>query len=96
MCFSPQRRAIFDLAADHLTPHPPLEQAYFSTDPTHESLKKHSISWLLEHLSRMYLLSLDFDTIASFVDWLDDSTAELCICFSTLHIVGSFYLNFLR
>ena len=39
---------------------------------------------------------LTFDTIASFVDWLDDSTAELCICFSTLHIVGSFYLNFLR
>ena len=25
-----------------------------------------------------------------------DSTAELCILFSTLHIVGSFYLNFLR
>ena len=24
MCFSPQRRAIFDLSADHLTPHPPL------------------------------------------------------------------------
>ena len=24
MCFSPQRRAIFDLASDHLTPHPPL------------------------------------------------------------------------
>ena len=33
-------RAIFDLSADHLTPHPPLSQAYFSTDPTHESLKK--------------------------------------------------------
>ena len=47
-------------------------------------------------LARMYLLSLDFDSIASFVDWLDYSTAELCICFSTLHIVGSFYLNFLR
>ena len=29
-------------------------------------------------------------------DWLDYSTAVLCICFSTLHIVGSFYLNFLR
>ena len=28
--------------------------------------------------------------------WLDYSTAVLCICFSTLHIVGSFYLNFLR
>ena len=24
MFFSPQRRAIFDLSADHLTPHPPL------------------------------------------------------------------------
>ena len=24
MCFSPQRRAIFDLSADHLTPRPPL------------------------------------------------------------------------
>ena len=44
----------------------------------------------------MYLLSSNFLTIASFVDWLDNSTAELCICFSTLHIVGSFYLNFLR
>ena len=32
----------------------------------------------------------------TFVDWLGDSTAELCICFSTVHIVGSFYLNFLR
>ena len=33
----------------------------------------------------MYLLSLDFDAIASFVDWLDYSTAVLCICphFST-------------
>ena len=24
MCFSPQRRAIFNLSADHITPHPPL------------------------------------------------------------------------
>ena len=24
MCFSPQRRAIFDFSADHMTPHPPL------------------------------------------------------------------------
>ena len=37
-----------------------------------------------------------FQTIASSVDWLDYSTAVLVICFSTLHIVGSFYLNFLR
>ena len=24
MCFSPQRRAIFDFSSDHMTPHPPL------------------------------------------------------------------------
>ena len=47
MCFSPQRRAIFDFSSDHMTPHPPLYRAYFSTDPTHKSLKKHSISRLL-------------------------------------------------
>ena len=47
MCFSPQRRAIFDFSSDHMTPHPPLYRAYFSTHPTHESLKKHSISRLL-------------------------------------------------
>ena len=44
----------------------------------------------------MYLLSSNFLTIASSVDGLDYSTAGLFICFSTLHIVGSFYLNFLR
>ena len=44
----------------------------------------------------MYLLSSNFLTLASSVDRLDYSTAGLFICFSTLHIVGSFYLNFLR
>ena len=24
MCFSPQRRAVFDFSSDHMTPHPPL------------------------------------------------------------------------
>ena len=37
----------FDFSSDHSPPHPPLEQAYFSTDPTHESLKKHGIARLL-------------------------------------------------
>ena len=41
--------------------------------------------------------SSNFLTIASSVDWLDYSmTWLLYYCFSTLHIVGSFYLNFLR
>ena len=46
--------------------------------------------------ARMYLLSSAFRAIASSCCWLDYSTAELCICFSTVHIVGSFSLNFLR
>ena len=41
------RRAIFDFSSDHMTPHPPLQGAYFSTHPTHESLKKHCTSRLL-------------------------------------------------
>ena len=43
----------------------------------------------------MYLLSSDFRAIASSFCCLDYSTTVLFICFSTLHIVGSFYLNFL-
>ena len=46
MCFSLQRRAIFHLCSKQLPPHPPLYRAYFSTQPTHESLKKHSDSRL--------------------------------------------------
>ena len=53
-----------------------------------------------------FATSLTFGADVSSFFWLSDycifcpltwhSTAELCICFSTLHIVGSFYLNFLR
>ena len=44
MCFAPQRRAIFLVCSEPLPPHPPLWRAYFSTQPTHKSLKKHSDS----------------------------------------------------
>ena len=40
-----------------------------------------------------YLLT--FALLSSFC-WLDYCTPVLLLCFSTLHIVGSFYLNFLR
>ena len=46
MCFSLQRRAIFHFSSKQLPPHPPLYQAYFSTQPSHKPLKKHSISRL--------------------------------------------------
>ena len=39
MCFSLQRRAIFHFGAQQPPPHPPLYRGYFSTQPTHKSLK---------------------------------------------------------
>ena len=39
MCFSLQRRAIFHVSSQQLPPHPPLYRGYFSTQPTHKSLK---------------------------------------------------------
>ena len=45
-CFSLQRRAIFHFPSKQLPLHPPLYRAYFSTQPTHKSLKKHSDSRL--------------------------------------------------
>ena len=60
----------------------------FSTHPTHESLEKHCISRLLQHLARVNHLSSDFRAIASSFFWLY-FISLLFICFSTLHIVGS-------
>ena len=39
MRFAPQRRAIFLVCSEQLPPHPPLYRGYFSTQPTHKSLK---------------------------------------------------------
>ena len=46
MCFAPQRRATFHLSSDHMAPHPPLWQAYFSTLRSHKSWEKHSVARL--------------------------------------------------
>ena len=46
MRFTPQRRAIFLFPSKQVPPHPPLYRAYFSTQVTHKSLKKHSDSRL--------------------------------------------------
>ena len=73
MCFSPQRPPILE--------QPEIQKAvwhwgalcifYFSTHPTHESFKKHSISRLPQHLAPINLLSSDFRAIASSFFWLD-------------------------
>ena len=39
MCFSLQKRAIFHVFPQQPPPHPPLYRGYFSTQPTHKSLK---------------------------------------------------------
>ena len=40
LSFAPQRRAIFHLSSDHMAPHPPLWQAYFSTSGATNHWKK--------------------------------------------------------
>ena len=79
MCFAPQRRATFHLSSDQLAPHPPLQRAYFSTLRSHKSLEKHSVSRLSYLFAHLHLLSSDL--------FSSDSSH---LCFSTVHIVGSF------
>ena len=79
MCFAPQRRAIFHRSCGQLAPHPPLWRAYFSTLLSHKSLEKHSVSRLSYLFAHLHLLSSDLVS--------SDSSH---LCFSTVHIVGSF------
>ena len=59
---------------------PPLERAYFSTLRSHKSeLEKHSVSQLSYLFAHLHLLSSDL--------FSSDSSH---LCFSTVHIVGSF------
>ena len=57
MSFAPQRRAIFHLSSDHMAPHPPLWQAYFSTLRSHKSLEKTQCSRLSCLFAHLHLLS---------------------------------------
>ena len=85
MCFSPQRRAIFDFASEHRPPH-------LLDWPDTRIIEK----------TQHFATSLTFGGDVSSFFWLSRYcifcrlTWRLYYCFSTLHIVGSFYLNFLR
>ena len=103
LCFSLERRAIFHFSAQQLPPHPPLYRGYFSTQPTHKSLKNTALRdfpnisrlWIFFRLTfaQLYLLS-------------SDSTSVLCffilrLCYSALLFQLSILseirlLNFLR
>ena len=89
MCFAPQRRAIFHLSSGQLAPHPPLWRAYFSTLRSPKSLEKHSVSrlsYLFAHLRLLSSDSFSSDLLSSGLFSSDSSH----LCFSTVHIVGSF------
>ena len=89
MCFAPQRRALFHLSSGQLAPHPPLSRAYFSTLRSHKSLEKHSESRRSYLFAHLHLLSSDsFSSHLLSSDLFSSDSSHLC--FSTVHIVGSF------
>ena len=103
MCFSLQRRAIFHVFPQQPPPHPPLYRGYFSTQPTHKSLKttafrdfpniSRNCSFFLLTFAQLYLLSSDSTSLLCFfIFWL---------CYSALLFQLSILsevrlLNFLR
>ena len=75
MCFSLQRRAIFHFSAQQPPPHPPLYRGYFSTQPTHKSLKNTAFRDV-PNISRLWIFYLL--TFAQLYLLSSDSTSLLC------------------
>ena len=75
MCFSLQRRAIFDFSAPQVPPHPPPYRGYFSTQSTHKSLKNTAFRDV-PNISRLWILFLL--TFAQLYLLSSDSTSLLC------------------
>ena len=89
-CFSPQRRAIFDFSSEQLRTRRFNRPTFGLTRHTNHwkntAFRDFSNIWrgcifFLLTFALLHLLSADLTTL---------------LCFSTVHIVGSFYLNFLR
>ena len=103
MRFSLQRRAIFHFSAQRPPPHPPLYRGYFSTQPTHKSLKNTAFRDV-PNISRLWIFFLL--TFAQLYLLSSDSTSLLCffifwLCCSALFFQLSILsevrlLNFLR
>ena len=85
MCFTPQQRALLYLSSGQLAPHPPLQQAYFSTLQSHKSLEKHSESRLSCLFAHLHLLSSLIFSLLFF-----SSLTLPTFAFPTVHIVGNF------
>ena len=103
MCFSPQRRAIFHFRAQQPPPHPPLYRGYFSTQPTHKSLKNTAFRDF-PNISRLWIFFLL--TFAQLYLLSSDSTSLLCFFIFWLYFSALLFqlsilsevrlLNFLR
>ena len=103
MRFSLQRRAIFHVFSQQPPPHPPLYRGYFSTQPTHKSLKNTAFRDF-PNISRLWIFFLL--TFAQLYLLSSDSTSLLCcvifwLCCSALLVQLSILsevrlLNFLR
>ena len=103
MCFSLQRRAISHVFSQQPPPHPPLYRGYFSTQPTHKSLKNTTFRDFA-NISRLWIFFLR--TFAQLYLLSSDSTSLLCffifwLCYSALLFQLSILsevrlLNFLR
>ena len=90
MWFSLQRRALFHVFSQQPPPHPPLYRGYFSTQPTHKSLKNTTFRDF-PNISRLWIFFLltfaQLYLLSSLLCHL--LTLLLCSVFSTVHIVGS-------
>ena len=75
MCFSPPRRAIFDLSADHLTPHPPALTGLLLDWPDTRIIEKTQHFRDFSNIWRgCIFFLLTFALLHLFFCWLDYST----------------------
>ena len=89
MSFAPQRCAIFHLSSDHMAPHPPLWQAYFSTSGATNHWKKHSVSRLSCLFAHLHLLSSHSFSSLIFSLLLFSSLTLPTSALPSVHIAGS-------
>ena len=89
MCFAPQRRANFHLSSGHWLRTRRFSEPTFRPSGATKSLEKHSVSRLSYLFAHLHLLSSDsFSSDLLSSDLFSSDSSHLC--FSTVHIVGSF------
>ena len=88
-CFAAHWGAIVHVSSGQMAPHPPLQQAHFSTLRSPKSLEKRSVSrlsYLFAHLHLLSSYSFSSTLLSSNLSLL---SASSLLCFSSVHIVAS-------